>query len=457
MTKRLLHILTCSSLVCYALLAAWSSSASADKIKAIEIANNTKTTDETVLLIARVEVGDDFAPEDVARVTSALKASGLFNEDKVAVFTTPMIGGVKLTILAKDKHSWIIAPTVYNQPTNKGGGVGFGENNLFGTNKKLLLYGQIATGDSFFLGAYVDPAIKGSRFRWGYDVFLRRERLIEYAVPQKFKGDTLPVRQSKLNYLNSGLRIGMNVFGKFFLDVRARGANVFYDDVKLAEDATLADVTPDPMATVVPNPGREGWDLSTEVILQKNTRASWLGISEGDIYQVAYETSLDGLGSDFSYWYTTVSYLRARRFYKKHNWIIRGQFAYGKNVPVQHEFTSGGVRLRGYKNDQMRGNVMGVVNAEYSLPLFAIKGFGVRALAFWDTSYTAFVNTGRNMSRNYLPRHEHKGLAPFKNSVGIGTRVFARSIILPLLGVDVGYGLERGAFEVYLAIGLTDF
>lgn len=452
MTKRLLH----SLLVSVAVVAA-APSVRAEKIKAIEISENTKTTDETVLMIARIEVGDEFAPEDIERVTKLLKASGLFNESNVSVFTTPMIGGVKVTIVAKDKHSWIVAPTVYNQPTNKGGGIGFGENNLFGTNKKLLLYGQVATGDTFFIGAYVDPAINNSRFRWATDVYLRRVRLIEYSVPQTLRGDTRPVRRSKLNYLNGGIRFGANLFGKTWLDLRVRGANVFYDNVRLDKDAILADVTDDPMATDVPPPGREGWDLSSELILSHDTRASWLGVSEGDIYRAAYETSLEGLGSDFGYWYGTLAWLRARRYFEAHNLILRARFSYGENVPMQHEFVSGGVRLRGYKNEQIRGNLLGVANLEYSVPLFSIRGVGVRALAFWDTTYTAFVKTESNSSRNYLPNHEVHGLAPFKNSVGVGTRVFARSIILPLLGVDVGYGLERGAFEIYLAIGLTDF
>ena len=29
-------------------------------------------------------------------------------------------------------------------------------------------------------------------------------------------------------------------------------------------------------------------------------------------------------------------------------------------------------------------------------------------------------------------------------------------IVLPLLGLDFGYGVERGDYEIYLAIGLTD-
>ena len=79
------------------------------------------------------------------------------------MFWENVAGGVRVHILVKDKHSWVIAPTFYNQPTNTGGGVGFGENNLFGLNQKLLLYAQVATGDSFFIGAWVIPSIGGSR------------------------------------------------------------------------------------------------------------------------------------------------------------------------------------------------------------------------------------------------------------------------------------------------------
>ena len=31
-----------------------------------------------------------------------------------------------------------------------------------------------------------------------------------------------------------------------------------------------------------------------------------------------------------------------------------------------------------------------------------------------------------------------------------------KQIVIPLLGVDVGWGLERGGYEIYMAIGLTD-
>ena len=64
--------------------------------------------------------------------------------------------------------------------------------------------------------------------------------------------------------------------------------------------------------------------------------------------------------------------------------------------------------------------------------------------------------------RHYLPdadvtRKNVSNLAPLKNSVGGGIRLYVRQIVLPLLGLDLGYGLESGGVEVYFAIGITDF
>ena len=118
-------------------------SASAEEVVEVRIFENSKTTDETVLFLAGVEKGDEInTAEEIPKIKERLVSSGLFKE--VEVYSTPQGGGVRLNIEAKDKHSWAVAPTYYNQPTNKGFGFGFGENNLFGENKKLLLYGQVA-------------------------------------------------------------------------------------------------------------------------------------------------------------------------------------------------------------------------------------------------------------------------------------------------------------------------
>src|SRR5688500_11955535 len=146
------------------------------------------------------------SPSVADRVQRDLVSSGLFRD--VQVYWEPAPGGTRLVILARDKHSWVIAPAFYNQPTNKGAGVGFGENNLFGENEKLLLYAQLATGDSFLVGAYVDPSIAGTRLHWQADLYLASARVIEYAPPREWRDDPRPLRVSRLNYLNAGVRFG---------------------------------------------------------------------------------------------------------------------------------------------------------------------------------------------------------------------------------------------------------
>ena len=119
----------------------------------------------------------------------------------------------------------------------------------------------------------------------------------------------------------------------------------------------------------------------------------------------------------------------------------------------------GGTSMRGYLNDQFRGDLRALVNLEYSFPLITVAGLGIRGLGFLDSGYTTFISSTTNDERNYLAhsaREDNGVFAPFKNSVGVGTRLYLRQIVIPLLGVDFGYGLEARDFQLYLAIGLTN-
>ncbi len=432
----------------------WAGDAAAERIVDIRVDGNTKTTDDTVRLIANIDKGDNLTPDRAEQVRQDLVTSGLFKE--VQVYWEPAPGGTRLVIVARDKHSWVIAPAAYNQPTNKGVGAGFGENNLFGENKKLLLYGQVATGDTFLIAAYVDPSIAGTRLRWQGDLFLKYGRVIEYASPTKWwREDPRPLRVSRLTYLNAGLRLGTELWKGVTLDARLRGASVGYSKLELSEGATLDDL--EPGATSVPAPGAEGMDISGELMLGVDTRANWYGISRGYRFVATFEHALPGLGSDFEYWYTGVQLQRAIRFLERHNLVLKSSIGYGKDLPFQQEYTAGGTSQRGWKNNQFRGDLRVTGNVEYSVPLFTVKGLAVRGLGFWDSSYITFKDPDDGTGvRDYLPGADARGLAPLRNSVGLGTRLYLRQIVLPLLGLDFGYGLERGDYEIYLAIGLTD-
>jgi outer membrane protein assembly factor BamA len=456
-------------------------SASAEEIKDIVVQGNTKTTTDTVELIARIDVGDEWKAEMKDQVEKRLVSSGLFSDVEVYWETVP--GGIRVHLRVKDKHSWVIAPAFYNQPTNTGGGIGYGENNLFGLNQKLLLYAQIATGDSFFVGAWVIPAIAGTRFYSQFDTFLKSARNIEYAAPTSYLEDPIAVRESRIRYLNGGFKLGVELFRGIKLDGRIRAANVAYSDLKLCStdntlpvatdsqcvhgrSATLNDLGAQGLLSdgTMAAPGKEGWDMSSEFQFTIDRRANWYGVSTGQRYQLSYEYSL---GNDFHYHRWGLSLWKGWQVLERHNLVLKGNFNTGHHLPFEQELLTGGTSMRGWINNQFRGDLQALGNAEYSFPVFTLpfpQPFGdlsVRGLFFWDSAYTTFLSTSPD--RTYLPSSQcnpanagHCLGAGFKNSVGVGTRFYLRSIVIPLLGLDFGYGLEARDFQMYLAIGLTD-
>ena len=442
--------------VCVAAMA-FSSRAHADgeTVQDIVVETNTKTTAPTVILVSGIRVGDPWSIDLIDKAKRNMESCGLFKEEDAYFEAVP--GGVRVHLVAVDKFSWVIAPTFYNQPTNKGGGIGYGENNLFGKNGKLLLYGQLATGDSLFVAAFIDPSIAGSRFHWEYDLFLKSSHSIEYASPRSWRDNPTALRTSRLNYLDTGANFGVNIW-KFALDAKLRGAYVYYRDVQLADGATLAQVTGDSNATALPAPGNAGYDISGALQLKYDDRATWYGLSTGHKLLVNFEQALPALGSNFNYWDINIQGQIAQRYLERHNLIMKAMLNIGHDLPFQQEFLTGGTSMRGWLNAQFRGDFQAQTNIEYSVPLFSVGGLGVRGLGFWDSAYTTFLDpkNGADNGRSYLPGAAAGGFAPYKNSLGVGFRLYLRQLVLPLLGFDVGYGLESGEIQAYVAIGLTD-
>ena len=450
--------------VSFAIVLAAAGAASAETIRDIVIEGNTKTTNDTVELIAKIEVGDDWSSDMLDRIKLDLVSSGLFREvdafwEACGPTTAPKCDetGVRVHLTVRDKHSWVIAPAFYNQPTNTGAGLGFGENNLFGENQKLLLYGQIATGDSFFIGAWVIPAIAGTRFYAQADTYLKTSRVIEYEPAHGYTDNPGPVRQSRMNYLNAGVKLGIELFRGLKLDARLRGAHVTFQDI----EARTTDGTKLGPGSDLQNPlrpGKQGWDISNELSIALDRRADWYGVQTGYRYQASIEYGVSALGSDFHYSIYNLSLWKGVQVLERHNLIAKAAINVGDHLPFQQEFTMGGTSMRGYINDQFRGDLHVGANLEYSAPVFTIAGLSIRALGFFDSGYTTFMSTS-NPDRNYLAsaaRGDNSTLAPFKNSIGVGTRLYLRQIVIPLLGVDFGYGLEARDLQLYLAIGLTN-
>jgi outer membrane protein assembly factor BamA len=130
----------------------------------------------------------------------------------------------------------------------------------------------------------------------------------------------------------------------------------------------------------------------------------------------------------------------------------------------------GGPNDRGYLYQQFRGDSQLAAHAEYHFPLFSISALDFRALGFYDVNAIWFRDlppgNGMYVTRNTPDQRtflvDANGYPPgggfdFKRdihqSVGGGLRFFLRSVAVPLIGLDAGYGLESRGWRFILVIG----
>ena len=69
----------------------------------------------------------------------------------------------------------------------------------------------------------------------------------------------------------------------------------------------------------------------------------------------------------------------------------------------------------------------------------------------WRCGRSRIVSTCRDDLPSQL------GPGGVRNDVGVGLRIYVKAVVLPLLGLDLGHGIEGHSPEVYFEVGLTDF
>jgi outer membrane protein insertion porin family len=417
------------------------------RITGFVIRGDSKVKPRTLGYLSRTAIGDLIGAGDIPQLEQALLSSELFKT--VSVKLEPAPGAVRdgitdavIVVTAVDKHSWIAAPTVFVLPGNRAFGVGFAENNFRGVDQKFLLYGQLGTRSSLLLGSFLDPSYRGTKLTWRTDLYLYRRALDEYLNPHDDPRSSAIARITTSTYLGAGALVGWRFRWWLIGNLRLRWAWVYFRN---AEDPSGAPLTP---------PESDGWDVSLQPHLTLDNRHHRHGVSWGSYVQIMLDASIPGL-DDYGYQLALLRAFHSWRLFGEHELELRGHLNVGRHLPAQEELTLGGVQdLRGYGLSQFRGDLRAVARAEYSVPLFRWRFLSFRALAFYDTGYIGFHHR-RETGRDYLANQLEGGYA--RNDAGAGLRVYLDNIVLPLLGFDLGYGLEGRSLEVYFELGLTDF
>ena len=138
--------------------------------------------------------------------------------------------------------------------------------------------------------------------------------------------------------------------------------------------------------------------------------------------------------------------------------------------------TAGGTNLRGYLYQQFRGDTQMQAKVEYHFPLFSIGPLDFRALGFYDSSailvpraardrrtragihYTYQTADRRRPSCTFAGARDHTPIgftfdSNIHTAVGGGLRFFLRSVAVPLVGFDAGYGIEARTWRFILIVG----
>ena len=430
------------------LIAASATLASAQEapkpIVGFAVRGKTKLRESTARILSQTNIGDRVSSKDIPRLQQAYLTSELFTKVEVTLEDAPDGSGVIVVVTVEDKHSWIVAPTLYVLPGNRAFGVGFAENNFQGRNKKVLVYGQVGTRDSLFFGTLLDPSLDGTQLTYRLDLYAYRRDIAEFENPTNDAQDASIARTTTTDYIGGGFLVGWRFTWWLTADLRFRGAWVDFKRTYLDDDAE----TPQPIPEV------DGWDVTMQPRLTLDARQYRFGVSWGPYLQIIGDASIPGM-DDYDYSSVLMRAFYSWRLFSRHQVEIRTGFGVGRNMPLHEEFTLGGASdLRGYSVERFRGDRRMFGRLEYSVPLLDWKIFAFRGIGFWDTGAIGFHQP--RASRAYLAT-QADGMDRWRNDVGAGLRIYVKNIVLPLLGLDVGYGIEGRSPKIYFAVGLTNF
>ncbi len=420
------------------------------RIAGFRTQGHTKVTDSTLGYLAHVRIGDPIRTTDIPQLETALISSELFESATIQLENSPE--GVIVIATLDDKLSWVAAPTVYFTNPNRAVGVGYVENDLGGRDQKLILYGQYGTQTSILFGTFLDPAYHGSKLTYRFDVYLENRYIDEYANPANDPTNQDVERSTRQVFLDAGALVGWNFAWWAVADIRLRGAYVYFRD---SYNPTL-----DPNHTMaLPEPEKDGRDVTIQPRLTLDHRFHYFGVTHGAYLQLMWDESVPGLDT-YGYADGLVRAYYSWAFWGEHELELRSLNSIGYHLPLHEDLALGGVGdLRGYPTDEFRGDLNLVLRAEYSVPLFKWTPepwfpAAFRALAFYDGGFDRFVFP-RATDRVYLPNQLDRSF--LRNDVGVGFRIYLKSIVLPLVGFDLAYGIEARTPQLVFELGLTDF
>jgi outer membrane protein assembly factor BamA len=452
-----------------------------EEITDVRVLDNQRTEEATVRSIAGLSIGDTLEADTLDLVRERLNTTGLFAD--VNVWWEPHGSGVRVNISVKDKFPWAPVPTASWSSNNKSAGLLFVHGNLFGRGKQLLLGARVAQIDSGAVLAYRDPSLFGTWIYWQLQGVVQRQVIPEYQnsgvtpIGVASLGHPFEFRETRL--FSYGFEPSFGV--AWMRRVRTQVAwhlerfSYFSAGVDALGQPTGSDLPSDSSIPLVAatKGGTSGFGRAN---LSFDFRAREFAVMTGQALSMNFDYGSSAFGSDFNFYRGGVGWEQGIKFFKSHNLIYSANATAGHNLLFWNENTAGGNNLRGYIGQQFRGDTQVGGKLEYHFPLFSISSLDFRALGFYDFQAVWFRNPPEGTivsdpngavpyGSSYIQRdtrdaRTYPTMMPtgfsrdsIHNDVGVGLRFFLRSVAVPLVGVDFGYGIEANHWQFIIVVG----
>jgi outer membrane protein assembly factor BamA len=434
--------------LCALLLEPSTALAIGETVTDIRVRDNARTQEDTIRAVAGISLGDELETDTLATVRERLHNSGMFAD--VNVFWEPHGSGARVVIAVKEKFPWAPLPTFSISPGDISFGAVVVHGNLWGRGKQGAIGGKISTTTSGALIAYRDPSIFGSWLYWQVEGRFQDVQDPEYSMANG-RGD-IPLRVNLMRSLGFEGELGIFWFRRLRTEFRWHYEKWSY---RGAEDGMGLPSSLGPAALGMVD-GFAGAGL------QFDYRAREHAVMRGNSLAVDIKIGNPTWGADerLDYWKLGANYEHGISFFRKDNLVFRGAFIIGDRMPIWHENWGGGTNLRGFQYRRFRGDTQATIKTEYHFPLFSIAQLDFRALVFhdlyalWWRNLDAQRPDGRMFLTPGVDAFEgFKLTRDLHNGVGAGLRFFLRSVAVPLVGLDWGYGIDDRTWRVVLIVG----
>lgn len=412
-------------------------------VEDFKVKGNVKTKDYVITREMKLKKGKPFNAKDARRSMQRVYNLGYFEDVNVKLNPGKEPNSVEVEISVVEMNTGTFGIGAgYSNADGFIGMISIGDKNFRGTGDKVNIRWEFGGEDNKnYDFSYTKPWIDDKETTATINLYDITNEYADYNIDgdeiarydKKRRGQELTFsRKTDNEYVSNYVTLkNRDDIYKGPADGYEGSKDQYYEDIFYQPDGSGSGYYEDWMPKTAAERRKENFGVTRSITVGRifDSRDNIYDPHEGK--RIAYSLEWAGLGGDFDFTKFTADYRYYYRAGGESVWALNLGAGYAEgDMPLSQRFSMGGSdTLRGYEDDQFRGNSMLKATLEYRFPI--IKK--VQGVLFTDNGYA------------WDKRHEDEfDLGLIKNSFGVGLRI--NSPLGPVK-LDYGYGDDGGKFH----------